>query len=118
MVEDERNPLDGIFIKPEQEHEAKNYEDIKIIIKEWLNKKHIYAKTRLTKNQVIAVTILKSLADKYQITPLKKFLQNYQTYKLSEDGKSSEELIDILRDREMTEDGGNMLQNISKFLES
>ena len=112
------NPFDGIFIKPEVEREGKNYEDIKIIIKEWLNKSHINAKTRLTKNQVIAVTILKSLADKYNIKPLKKFLTNYQTFKLSEDGESSKELIEILREREQLGDDGSMFNNISKFLES
>lgn len=111
------NPLDGLFI-PKEQPEAKNYEDIKIIIKEWLSKKHIYAKTRLTKNQVIAVTILKSLADKYDISDLKKFLDNYQTYKLSEDGKSSEELIKILQSRDLDVDDSNVLANIGKFLES
>lgn len=115
---EDKNPLDGLFLKPDTKEEKSEFEDIKKIIEEWLNKKHIYAKTRLEKNQVIPVTTLKSVADQYNIKILKKWLMNFQTYKLSEGGESSKELIDILRERVQEEDGNDALKNISKFLES
>ena len=80
------NPLDSLILKSPKntEDENKKVEDIRKIIEEWLHNKHINAKTRLTKNQVIAISILKTLADRYHIRPLQLLLKNYQTFKLSD----------------------------------
>jgi hypothetical protein len=80
-------------------------EDVAMIIREWLAPKHVKAKTRYTKKQVIAVSILQSLADTYNIKTLKRFLIEFKTAKLSEDGQSSSELEGILKARiQETED--------------
>jgi len=115
------NPIDSLFLnnKKDNEDSSKKVEDIRKIIEEWLNSKHINAKTRLTKNQVIAISILKTLADRYNIRPLQLLLKNYQTFKLSEDGESSKELVEILKERSPereTED--NIITTVGKFLES
>lgn len=116
------NPIDSLFLKSaknDKEPENKKVEDIRKIIEEWLNTKHINAKTRLTKNQVIAISILKTLADKYCIRPLQLLLKNYQTFKLSEDGKSSEELVEILKERSPErEQEDNIITTVGRFLES
>lgn len=91
-------------------------ENVSMIIKEWLDPKHIRQKTRLTKKQVIAITILQSLADTYNIKTLKRFLEEYRTSKLSEEGKSSEELENILKAR-MPQLEETNLQKLGKFLE-
>lgn len=115
------NPLDGLFIQPKKENneENKKAEDISKIISEWLSKKHINAKTRLSKNQVIAISILKTLADKYHIKPLQELLKNYQTFKLSEEGESSKELVEILKERlPDKEDEDSVITQVGRFLES
>ena len=52
--------LDRIFGTPQETMRAEmsEAENIAMIIKEWLDPKHIKRKTRLTKKQVIAITIL------------------------------------------------------------
>lgn len=91
-------------------------ENVSLIIKEWLSPTHIKQKTRLSKNQVLSMAILQSIADKYKITTLMRFLDEFRTSKLSEDGKSSEELENILKAR-MPEIQENSLERLSKFLE-
>lgn len=91
-------------------------ENIAEIINEWLNKKHVHAKTRLTKNQIVALTILKTLSDKYNIQCIKELIDNFVTYKLSEDGKSSKELVDILKHRTELEDDNSLENAMKPFL--
>lgn len=112
------NILDRIFGTPQETMHAEmgEAENIRLIIQEWLDPKHIRRKTRLTKKQVIAITILQGLADTYNIKTLKKFLDEFRTNKLSEDGKSSEELENILKARIPDIERTN-LEKLSKFLE-
>jgi hypothetical protein len=111
------NLLDKVFNpSTEQTHVSSESEDVAMIIREWLAPKHVKAKTRYTKKQVIAVSILQSLADTYNIKTLKRFLIEFKTAKLSEDGQSSSELEGILKARiQETEDVE--LKKLSKFLE-
>ena len=111
------NVLEKVFGKPsEQQHPPSEAENVALIIKEWLDPKHVKAKTRLTKQQVIAVAILQSLADTYNIKTLKRFLTEFKTAKLSEDGKSSAELEGILKAR-LPEESDIELKKLSRFLE-
>lgn len=91
-------------------------ENVSMIIKEWLDPKHIKSKTRYTKKQVVAVSILQSLAETYNIKTLKRFLQEFKTAKLSEDGQSSSELENILKAR-LPDEQDVELKKLSKFLE-
>jgi len=117
MSEDSQEIIDKIFGRNDHKDDAEvQVEDVSKIIKEWLDPKHINSKTRLTKNQVIAVTILQSLADTYDIKTLKRFLLQFRTAKLSEDGKSSTELENILKNRTHYEESSS-LKSLSKFLE-
>jgi hypothetical protein len=106
-----------VFGKPnEQQNAPSEAENVALIIKEWLNPIHIRAKTRLTKPQVLSVAILQSLADTYNIKTLKRFLVEFKTAKLSEDGKSSSELEGILKAR-LPEESDIELKKLSRFLE-
>jgi hypothetical protein len=109
--------LDRVFGKPnEQQNAPSEAENVALIIKEWLNPIHVKAKTRLTKPQVLSVAILQSLADTYNIKTLKRFLVEFKTAKLSEDGKSSAELEGILKAR-LPEESDIELKKLSRFLE-
>lgn len=106
--------LGSIFGNQQKDTEIRT-EDVAKIISEWLNLKHVKAKTRLTKKQVIALTILQSLSDTYNIVTLKRFLMEFRVNKLSEDGKSSEELENILKMR--IPDQNAELAKLSRFIE-
>lgn len=109
--------MERVFNPPSAEKpETTSAEDIALIIREWLAKKHIQRKTRYSKRQVNAVSILQSLANTYNIKTLKRFLREFQTAKLSEEGKSSAELENILKARMPLEEKTE-LQKLSKFLE-
>ena len=82
-----------------QEGGGLTVEDIRLIIEEWLKEIHVKFKTRYTKRQVRAITKLQPIADRYQIKCLKDVLNEFRIAKLSEDGQSSKELVDILRER-------------------
>lgn len=82
-----------------KESEGFTVEDIKQIIAEWLKKDHVQFKTRYTKRQVRAMTKLQPMATKYNIKCLQNVLDEFRIAKLSEDGQSSKELVDILRER-------------------
>jgi len=112
------NILDRIFGTPQETMRAEmsESENVAMIIKEWLNPAHIKRKTRLTKKQVIAISILQGLSDTYNIKTLKKFLDEFRTNKLSEDGQSSSELENILKAR-MPDIETTNLEKLSKFLE-
>lgn len=105
-----------IFGSNQDQRITSENENVSLIIKEWLDPRHIKAKTRYTKKQVIAVSILQSLAETYNIKTLKRFLQEFKTAKLSEDGKSSSELESILKNR-LPEERDIELKKLSKFLE-
>jgi hypothetical protein len=109
------------MFNPKKDNDEKNQkaEDIAKIIDEWLNEKHIDAKTRLSKQQVVTIAILKTLADKYNIKPLQTLLKNFQRYKLSEDGESSKELVKILSERTQDKkEDSNIFETVGRFLES
>lgn len=112
------NILNSIFGKTneQQENQRTEAENIKEIITEWLHPKHIKRKTRLTKKQVVSISILQSLCDTYNIQTLNRFLNEFRTNKLSEDGKSSKELEAILKARIQDVEDTN-LGRLSKFLE-
>ena len=105
-----------IFGTADQHEEVTQAEDVSKIIKEWLNPRHVDKKTRYTPRQVIAVTILQSLADTYKITTLQRFLRAFKTAKLSEGGKSAEELENILKARTSLGDE-SALKGLAKFLD-
>jgi hypothetical protein len=117
-VQEGNNILDRIFGTPQETMRAEmgEAENVAMIIKEWLDPKHIKRKTRLTKKQVIAISILQGLSDTYNIRTLQKFLDEFRTNKLSEDGKSSSELENILKAR-MPDIEQTNLQKLQKFLE-
>ena len=116
--QDNSNILDRIFGTPQETMKAEmsEAENIRLIISEWLDPKHIRRKTRLSKKQVIAITILQSLSDTYNIRTLKRFLDEFRTSKLSEDGKSSSELENILKAR-IPEVEQTNIEKLAKFLE-
>lgn len=106
----------NIFNDVEDENETTEGENIEEIIKTWLDDKFIHAKTRLTPNQVIALTILKTLAEKYDVKCIKTLLDNFVRYKLSEGGQSSKELVDILKSRNEMEDDSELEKAIQPFM--
>ncbi len=114
--EEQESVIDRIFNPQTKQADVVETEDVAKIIKEWLDPKHIGYKTRYTPQQVIAVTILQSLADTYNIKTLKRFLNEFKKGKLSEGGKSSSELENILKSRVIGEDEGH-LKSLAKFLE-
>jgi len=81
------------------EKEGFTAEDIRLIIDEWLKENHVRFKTRYTKKQVRGITKLQSVADRWKIKCLQDVLNEFRIAKLSEDGKSSQELVDILKER-------------------
>ena len=115
MVEKKDNPLEGIFRSVEEKDDV-DINETKETIKEWLNKKNIHLKTELNQQQIHAVTILKSLADQYDIKPLKKLLENFLCYMLSKNRQSSKELVEMLKNKLGLEDESD-LGALAKFLE-
>lgn len=117
VVNRDKPTIAQISMPVKSSSEGKTAEDIRLIIAEWLDPKHIDYKTRLTPRQVRAVSILQSLADTYGIETLKRYLNTFQIKKLSEDGKSSKELENILKARipELEQDGA--LGKLSRFLD-
>jgi len=127
MAKDEEKPneeqqtaavLEKLFGKPSAplSPSSEEAENVRLIIAEWLKPEHIRRKTRLTKRQVIAISILQALADTYEIKTLQRFLDEFRTSKLSEEGKTSAELENILKAR-MPEIQKSNLEKIQKFLE-
>ena len=111
------NVFDQIFkTQPSKDQGLSEAENVSLIISEWLSKKHIRQKTRYTKRQVMAVSSLQSLADTYEIKTLNRFLNEFRTNKLSEDGKSSQELENILKSR-MPQMEETQLEKLGKYLE-
>lgn len=113
--EKETNIIDRVF-SPQRGADEVETENVSKIIEEWLSPKHINAKTRFTKEQVVAVAILQSLANTYHIRTLDRFLKEFRVGKLSEDGQSSKELENILKSRIIEEDTSH-LKSLTKFLE-
>ena len=111
------NIIDQVFGQPQKSiTDTSEAENVSLIIKEWVDPKHVKFKTRYSKRQVISVSILQSLADTYKINTLKRFLKEFRVNKLSEDGESSRELEEILKAR-IPEIQESNLEKLSKFLE-
>ena len=116
-MKEKSNIIDRVFAVPEDPNKPKSEaENVSLIVKEWLKPTHVRYKTRYSKGQIVAMSIFQSLADTYNITTLKRFLKEYRTAKLSEEGKSSEELRDILMNRMPKPDVSN-LEKLTRYLE-
>lgn len=102
-----------IFSPQETSPKVENYKEI---IEAWLEDKHIHSKTRLTLNQIIALTTLKSIAEKYSVKCIQTLIDNFVRYKLSEGGQSSKELVDILKNKDEGEENDNLMKQIEPFL--
>jgi len=85
-------------------------------IKAWLDDAFIHSKTRLNANQVIVLTILKTLSDKYKVKCISKLITNFVRYKLSEGGQSSKELVEILKNRPELGNDDELMKAIEPFL--
>ncbi|MCJ7572347.1 MAG: hypothetical protein MUO82_10825 [Candidatus Thermoplasmatota archaeon] len=91
-------------------------EDLAKIIDSWLDEKYVHRKTRLNGNQVIILTIISSLADKYNVKCLKKLIDKFVTYKISEGGQSAKELVDILKNRLEVQSDDSLVKAIEPFI--
>jgi hypothetical protein len=101
------------------EGEGFTAEDIRLIINEWLKEEHTHFKTRYTKRQVRAITKLQPIADRYKIKCLQDVLNEFRIAKLSEEGQSSKELVDILKERltGMMEEKTTVNKSLGRFFE-
>ena len=117
LTEDERNEiLHETFTDINENERMSEGENLSEMIKAWLDDKYIHAKTRLNQNQIIALTILKTLAEKYKVKCIKELIDNFVRYKLSEGGQSSKELVDILKARTETEIDDSLTKAIEPFI--
>jgi len=117
LTEDERNEiLNETFTDMNDNETPTDAENLSEIIKAWLDDKYIHSKTRLNQNQIIALTILKTLAEKYKVTCIKQLIDNFVRYKLSEGGQSSKELVDILKARTEVEVDESLSKAIEPFI--
>ena len=99
IIPDQGFSISKISMPVKKDGEGFTAEDIRLIIAEWLKEDHTKYKTRYTKRQVKAITKLQPLADKYKIKCLQNILHEFRIAKLSEEGQSSKELVDILKER-------------------
>lgn len=117
LTEDERKEiLHETFSDMNENETPSDAENLSEIIKAWLDDKYIHAKTRLNQNQIIALTILKTLAEKYKVNCIKQLIDNFVRYKLSEGGQSSKELVDILKARTEVEVDESLSKAIEPFI--
>ena len=117
LTEDERKAIvKDTFTDMEDDDTPTQGENLSEVIKAWLNDKYIHAKTRLNQNQIIALTILKTLAEKYKVKCIKELIDNFVRYKLSEGGQSSKELVDILKARQVDEMDDSLSKAIEPFM--
>ena len=101
------------------EGEGFTAEDIRLIITEWLKELHVRFKTRYTKRQVRGVTKIEPVAIKYNVKCILNMLLVFRIAKLSEEGQSSSELVDILKERltGMMEEKTTVNKGYGKFFE-
>lgn len=117
LTDDERNEiLNETFTDMNDNETPTDAENLSEIIKAWLDDKYIHSKTRLNQNQIIALTILKTLAEKYKVTCIKQLIDNFVRYKLSEGGQSSKELVDILKARTEVDVDDSLSKAIEPFI--
>jgi len=117
LTESERKEiLKETFTDINEDDPPTDAENLAEIIKAWLDDKYIHAKTRLNQNQIIALTILKTLAEKYNVTCIKDLIDNFVRYKLSEGGQSSKELVDILKSRTEVEMDDSLEKAVAPFM--
>jgi len=90
--------------------------ETKELMETWLNDDFIHAKTSLNPNQIIALTILKTLSEKYDITCIKELILNFVRYKLSEGRQSSKELVEILKSRQEIPEDDSLAKQIDAFI--
>lgn len=117
LTDDERKEiLKDTFTDLNENEVPSDAENLSEIIRAWLDDKYIHAKTRLNQNQIIALTILKTLSEKYKVTCIKALIDNFVRYKLSEGGQSSKELVDILKARTDVETDDTLSRAIEPFM--
>ena len=111
--------VSNISMPVKKEGEGFTAEDIRLIIAEWLKQSHTKFKTRYTKRQVRAITKLQPMADRYEIKCLQNVLTEFRIAKLSEEGQSSKELVDILKERltGLMDEKANVNKGLGRFFE-
>lgn len=117
LTEDERKQiLHETFADMDQDNTQSMGENLQEIIKAWLDDAYIHAKTRLNQNQIIALTILKTLSEKYKVKCIQGLIDNFVRYKLSEGGQSSKELVEILKSRTEPEMDDSLEKAVAPFI--
>lgn len=117
LTKEERDEiLHETFSDMDKDESPSESEKLAEIIKAWLDDAYIHAKTRLNQNQIIALTILKTLSEKYEVKCIKLLIDNFVRYKLSEGGQSSKELVDILKARTEVEMDDSLDKAIAPFI--
>jgi len=118
MGEKEKQMIDQIFnfTNGQKKDSDQEGENVSVIVDKWLDPKNVKYKTRYSTGQVTAIAIFQSLAEKYKIQTLKRFLNEYRTAKLSEKGESSKELKEILIARIPNEEK-TKLEKLTRFIE-
>ena len=117
LTEAERKEiLHETFADIDQDNTQTQGENLQEIIKAWLDDAYIHAKTRLNQNQIIALTILKTLSEKYKVKCIQGLIDNFVRYKLSEGGQSSKELVDILKSRMEPEIDDSLEKAVAPFI--
>ena len=113
--EQRKSILDDTFTDMDEETQSEG-ENLTEILKAWLDDAYIHAKTRLNQNQIIALTILKTLSEKYNVKCIKELIDNFVRYKLSEGGQSSKELVEILKSRTDVEIDDSLAKAVEPFM--
>lgn len=116
-----KNEIDGIkqslFSLNKNNDSENKKENLAEIINAWLDDKHIHTKTRLNHNQIIILTILKTLYDKYKSKTIKNIIDNFVRYQISEGGQSAKELVEILKNRNDIQENDDLLKKIQPFIQ-
>lgn len=112
-LNDVRNALFGL--NNNQNNEVSNDKESRLV-EVWLDEKYLHKKTKLNGNQVIVLTIISSLAEKYKIKCLKAIVKKFVMYKISEGGESAKQLVDILKNRPEIQTEDNLIKAIEPFI--
>lgn len=108
------NPLSQIF-SPNIGGNTNIVNDSEKMIKEWLSPENVKMKTNLSQNQINCICVLQSLADQFEIQPLKDLIFNFISYMISKNADSAKQLVNILQNKGLiSDDQVALLEKFSK----
>lgn len=112
---DVQEPLLADTLEQQQHNLMEQDNDIKTVSRELFSRQNIEAKTELSHNEIIHVTKLRFLKERFGVRNVEDLITSLETLRVSKDRKSRKEFVDALQTENRSNQGSGFFSGFKKL---